>query len=140
MIVANIRSNLLSGLLCLAIMQGSVHAQDEWDRCKNNAGICYDTTKFSCSVAPILGVGGLCPNGNNDVLCCPLPGGIAAGSGMFNDAADCVEMGGTCKREEDCFFGVIKANLCPGPDEVKCCIEDKCCNKRSKSSSNSRRF
>lgn len=110
-------------LVFLCLLSTSVQALPqqgaEWGRCSNNAGVCYDTSEYSCSYAPL---SGKCLNGGADILCCPLPGGVIARE------AGCLDKGGTCKREEDCFFGHVEAGLCPGPNPVKCCIEDTCCD------------
>lgn len=91
-----------------------VGAEGTWSDCSGTAGLCIDTSVYTCSTNTLFN---LCPGGNN-IRCCPAPAGIQSGS-CYSDNI------GLCGRTEDCSTTTI-TNKCPGPSGVTCCPVSGC--------------
>lgn len=84
-----------------------------WSSCSQVRGTCVDTSTYSCSVPTLTG---LCPGASN-ILCCPAPAGIKAGS------CDSESLG-LCKLTSLCSSSVIPGK-CPGPASITCCPQSQ---------------
>lgn len=84
----------------------SVRQTGSWASCSGVAGVCINTSVYSCTRSTLTG---RCPGGAS-IRCCPRPGGVrssACGTGL-------------CMRTSDCPRSTLTGR-CPGPSGITCC-------------------
>lgn len=97
-------------LFSLSSAQPSVRqSYGEFHSCRFTAGVCINTSKYSCS-RPTLS--GRCPGAAN-IRCCPSYAGFRFST--------CAIYSGYCKRTSDCSTTTLTGK-CPGPSGIRCCI------------------
>lgn len=69
------------------------------------SGVCVSTT--SCDHIGGVSIVGACPNDPDNVRCC---------------TKSACSSGGNCRWTSDCASGKTVSDLCPGPNEFKCCM------------------
>ncbi len=96
---------LLCGTALAAVLEPQSTVDGSCKGANGAPGVCIATSKCTASGGKY--ITDACPGTPDDIKCCT--------------KTTCGD-GGNCRWISQCSSGKIQSNLCPGPDDFKCCL------------------